>query len=202
MIHIYKKGTSDKTLVLLHGTGGNEEDLLGIAEYLDPSANVLSLRGDVNENGLNRFFKRIKEGVFDLEDLVYRTHKFHKVLDDLSKEYDFNRNNITAIGYSNGANLIASLLMHYKHVVKEAVLMHPMVPLRTVEIPQMPDTSIMITAGTNDPIIPKKESEELYNLFSKAQADITMQWYPYGHRISEDELNDVKDWLSKKEITV
>lgn len=202
MIHIFKKGTNDKTFVLLHGTGGNEEDLLDIATYLDPDANVLSLRGDVNENGLNRFFKRIKEGVFDLEDLVYRTHKFYKVLDDLSKEYGFNRHQITAVGYSNGANLIASLLMHYKHAVKEAVLMHPMVPIRELNIPGMPDTSIMITAGTNDPIIPKKESEELYDLLLQAQADITIEWYPYGHRISQDELKDIKNWLSKKEITV
>ncbi|MFP4287018.1 MAG: alpha/beta hydrolase [Candidatus Izemoplasmataceae bacterium] len=202
MIHIFKKGSKDKTLVLLHGTGGTEEDLLQIAEYLDPTANVLSFRGDVNENGLNRFFKRLKEGVFDLEDLKYRTNKFNDLLNDLAKEYQFDRYNITAIGYSNGANLIASLLMTYKHAVKEAILLHPMVPFRDKEIPKMPDTSVIITSGTNDPIIPKKESEALYTLLKNAEADVTIQWYQFGHRISEDELNDVKTWLSKKEITV
>jgi phospholipase/carboxylesterase len=202
MIHIYKKGTNDRTLVLLHGTGGNEEDLLQIADYLDKDANVLSFRGDVNENGLNRFFKRLREGVFDIEDLIYRTHKLKNLLTDLSKEYEFNPNNITAVGYSNGANLIASLLMHYKHIVKEAILLHPMVPIRNVAIPLMPDTSVMITAGSNDPIVPSKETEELYTLLKDAQADIEIKWYPYGHRLSQDELSDIKSWLEKKEITV
>src|SRR5690625_933768 len=114
MKHIFSKGTNEKTLLLLHGTGGNEEDLLPLARKIDPDANVLSVRGNVLENGMPRFFRRLAEGVFDEEDLIARTKELHEFLDKAAIENNFDRNNIMAIGYSNGANIAASLLFHYQ----------------------------------------------------------------------------------------
>ena len=201
MIHIYKEGFNDHTLLLLHGTGGNENDLLNIAKYIDEDANILSLRGDVNENGLNRFFKRLSEGVFDEEDLKYRTKKLYELLDSLANQYGFDRQNITAIGYSNGANILGSLLFHYNNAVKQAILFHPMVPLRNINLPRLEQTAILITAGTNDPICPIQESEELFDLFSSTEADVEISWYNFGHRLTEQEVFYAKDWLIKKETT-
>ncbi|MFU8786192.1 MAG: alpha/beta hydrolase [Candidatus Izemoplasmataceae bacterium] len=201
MIHIYKEGFNNHTLLLLHGTGGNENDLLNIAKYIDDEANVLSLRGDVSENGLNRFFKRLSEGVFDEDDLKYRTQKLHKLLDDLSNQYGFDRANVTVVGYSNGANIAASLLFHYKDVLKRAILLHPMVPLRNIEIPSLEKTSILITAGTNDPICPVKESEELFELLNNANGDVEISWFNFGHRLTEQEVFKAKEWFDKKEMT-
>ena len=201
MIHFYKEGSNNHTLLLLHGTGGSENDLLNIAKYIDEDANILSLRGDVNENGMNRFFKRLSEGVFDEEDLVYRTSKLYKLLDELSLKYEFDRNNITAVGYSNGANIAASLLFHYKDALKRAILFHPMVPLRNIELPSLTETSILITAGTNDPICSVKESEELFDYFHNANADVEISWYNFGHRLTEQEIFKAKEWLNKNEMT-
>src|SRR5699024_11695027 len=113
---------------LLHGTGGTEQDLLPLAEKVDPDANVLSVRGNVSENGMPRFFRRLAEGVFDEEDLIFRTKELNDFLDNAAEENNFDRNNIIAIGYSNGANIAASLLFHYQDALRGAMLHHPMVP--------------------------------------------------------------------------
>jgi len=132
MRHIFQKGNdlSKPTLLLLHGTGGTEHDLLPIAEIIDPNASVLSVRGNVSENGMPRFFKRLAEGVFDEKDLIFRTKELYDFLDEAAEKYALDRANMYAIGYSNGANIAASLLFHYKDVLKGAILHHPMVPRR------------------------------------------------------------------------
>ncbi len=120
MKHVFQKGkdTSKPVLLLLHGTGGNELDLLPLAEIMDPEASVLSVRGNVLENGMPRFFRRLAEGIFDEEDLIFRTKELNEFLDGAAKTYEFDRNNIVAIGYSNGANIAASLLFHYDNALK------------------------------------------------------------------------------------
>ncbi|MER2063113.1 MAG: alpha/beta hydrolase [Alkalibacterium sp.] len=198
MKHIFKQGTdlSNTTLLLLHGTGGSEEDLLPLAEHIDPSANVLSVRGNINENGMSRYFKRLRPGVFDEEDLRFRTHELNDFLDESAKEYGFDRSKIVAIGYSNGANIAGSLLFHYSDALAGAVLHHPMVPLRGLDLPDLSGLPVFIGAGKNDPICPSEESEELEQLLSNAGADITMHWENHGHQLTGTEIDAAANWYN------
>lgn len=197
MKHIFQKENLEHpTFLLLHGTGGDERDLLGLAHFLQPEYNVLSVRGEVKENGMNRFFRRISEGVFDEVDLVNRTHQLKEFIDQTSTEYGFDKKHIVALGYSNGANIAASLLFHYSDVFEKAILLHPMVPIRK-ELPDLSGVSVFIGAGKNDPICPPDQSIELNKLLSSANADVNLHWENSGHRISESELNAVKNWLKK-----
>ncbi|QBK25790.1 alpha/beta hydrolase [Ureibacillus thermophilus] len=199
MRHIFKAGTNpDKpVLLLLHGTGGDENSLLPLAEMIDPESAVLSVRGNVLENGMPRFFRRLAEGVFDEEDLIYRTQEFHRFLDDAAKEYQFDRNNIVAIGYSNGANIAASLLFLMNDSLKGAILHHPMVPIRGIPLPNLTGTDVFIGAGTNDPICPQQESVELQELLEGAGASVVIHWESYGHQLTITEVEKAKEWYEK-----
>jgi phospholipase/carboxylesterase len=194
--HIFKQGsdTSKPVLLLLHGTGGTEQDLLPLAEKIDPEASVLSVRGNVSENGMPRFFRRLAEGVFDEEDLIFRTKELHEFLDKAAKEHGFDRSNIVAFGYSNGANIAASLLFHYNDSLKGASLHHPMVPLRGIQMPNLSEVPVFIAAGKNDPICPAAESEELDELLRGAGAKTTVHWEMNGHTLTGSEVAVAADW--------
>lgn len=196
MQHIFKPGNDQAkpTLLLLHGTGGTEQDLLPLAKKVDPSANVLSVRGNVSENGMPRFFKRLAEGVFDEEDLIKRTEELNTFLDQAAAENNFDRNNIIAVGYSNGANIAASLLFHYQNALCGAILHHPMVPLRNITLPDLAGKDVFIAAGTNDPICAAEESEELYSLLEQAGADVTLSWENKGHQLTLNEVQTAASW--------
>lgn len=198
MKHIFKAGSNPKlpTLVLFHGTGGTEQDLLPIAEIVSPQSSVLSLRGNVLENGMPRFFRRLAEGVFDEEDLILRTKEVHDFLAEAAEQYDFAQDDIVAIGYSNGANIIASLLFHYSHILKGAILHHPMVPRRGIELPNLVNTPIFIGAGKNDPICPASETEELYSLLQGAGATVTVHWEHFGHQLTRTEVDAAAAWFN------
>lgn len=198
MKHIFQKGTNPAkpTLLLLHGTGGNELDLLPLAGMIDEEASVLSVRGNVLENGMPRFFRRLAEGIFDEEDLVLRTQELNQFLDDCSQKYEFDRDNIIAIGYSNGANIAASLLFHYQHALKAAILHHPMVP-RRIELPDLIGTNVFIAAGTNDPICSPLESKELQALLQEAGATVTLHWENRGHQLTREEVDAAAKWYKE-----
>ena len=196
MKHLFIKGSDQTkpTLLLLHGTGGTERDLLPLAAGIDPSANVLSVRGNILENGMSRFFRRLAEGIFDEEDLIFRTKELNEFLDEAAEQYEFNRTNILALGYSNGANIAASLLFHYENALSGAILHHPMVPRRGIALPDLTDTPIFISAGTNDPICPSKESEELYDLLEKAHAKVDIHWESNQHQLTYSEVDAAAKW--------
>ncbi|MFJ6413436.1 alpha/beta hydrolase [Terribacillus saccharophilus] len=196
MKHFFHKGkdSTKPTFLLLHGTGGNELDLLPLAGRIDEDASVLSVRGSVLENGMPRFFRRLAEGIFDEEDLVYRTRELNKFLDEAAAEYDFDRDNIIAIGYSNGANIAASLLFHYQNSLKGAILHHPMVPRRGIELPDLTGKNIFIAAGTNDPICSPAESLELVKLLKEAHADVQLHWENNGHQLTNTEVEAAREW--------
>ncbi|WP_404442021.1 alpha/beta hydrolase [Sutcliffiella horikoshii] len=194
MKHIFKKGSNKRLLLLLHGTGGTEQDLLPLAEMIDPEASVLSVRGNVSENGMPRFFRRLSEGVFDEEDLIFRTKELHEFLDEAAVKYEFDRNNVIAVGYSNGANIAGSMLFHYKNTLKAAVLYHPMVPRRGVELPELSETPVFIGAGKNDPICPASETEELSKLLEDAGSNVEVHWEYQGHQLTHSEVQASKKW--------
>ncbi len=197
MKHIFKRGTnpSKPTLLLLHGTGGNESDLLPLADMVDAEANVLSVRGNVLENGMPRFFRRLAEGVFDEEDLIFRTRELNDFLDKAAEKYQLDRTRIVAIGYSNGANIAASLLFHYEDALLGAVLHHPMVPRRGLDLPDLSGKKVFITAGTNDPICSAEESKELTALFEEANADVSLHWENRGHQLTAGEVEAAAGWF-------
>lgn len=199
MQHIFKEGTSPNkpVLLLLHGTGGDENDLLPIADIIDSEASVLSVRGNVLENGMPRFFKRLAEGVFDEEDLIFRTNELNQFLDEAANQYQFDRHNIVAIGYSNGANIAASLLFHIQDTLKGAILHHPMVPRRGVQLPNLEGTNIFIAAGVNDLICPQQESIELKELLESAGANVQDHWENRGHQLTMSEIQTAKAWYEK-----
>lgn len=199
MIHLFKKGNDESkpTLLLLHGTGGNERDLLPLAERIDPNANVLSVRGNVVENGMPRFFRRLAEGVFDIEDLIKRTEELNEFLNEAADQYGFDRDHILAIGYSNGANIAGSLLFHYQDALKEAILHHPMVPRRGIALPDLTGKKIFIAAGKNDPICSQEESVELKDFFEGAGAKVEMFWENHGHMLTYRELEAAKTWYDQ-----
>lgn len=199
MKHIFKSGKDpDKpVLLLLHGTGGTENDLMPLAAHIDPEASVLSVRGNVSENGMPRFFKRLSEGVFDMEDLKLRTEELHQFIAESAEKYGFDRSNVVAVGYSNGANIAANLLFTYDGALKAAILHHPMVPDREAEIPTLNGTPVFIAAGTNDPICPAQESEDLKRLLAEAGAEVELHWEEQGHQLTMPEVEAAKVWYRK-----
>jgi phospholipase/carboxylesterase len=199
MKHIFNKGkdATKPIFLLLHGTGGNELDLLPLAGMINDEASVLSVRGNVLENGMPRFFRRLAEGVFDEEDLLNRTKELNEFLDEAAVKYEFDRDNIIAIGYSNGANIAASLLFHYQNSLKGGILHHPMVPRRGIDLPDLTGKKVFIAAGTNDPICPPSESSELQSLLENANAEVVLHWENYGHQLTRQEVEAAAEWYRK-----
>ncbi|MCW3095951.1 MAG: Glyoxalase/bleomycin resistance protein/dioxygenase [Chthonomonadaceae bacterium] len=186
------------TLLLLHGTGGSEADLLPLGQALLPGANLLSLRGKVLENGMPRFFRRLAEGVFDQADLKFRTGEMAAFLAEAAIHYGFDAKRIIAVGYSNGANIAASLLLRQPEKLAGAVLFHPMVPFVPETLPDLSGKPIFIGAGRNDPIVPVVNTEELAALFEKAGAEVTQQWHRGGHSLTQEEVQAAQIWLQQR----
>lgn len=197
MRHLFEQGTDPKapTLLLLHGTGGTERDLLGLGRMIAPSSSLLSVRGNVLENGMPRFFRRLAEGVFDIEDLIFRTEELHHFLDEAAEQYGFDRNNIVAVGYSNGANIAGSLMFHYEGALRGAILHHPMVPRRGVQLPALNGTPVFVGAGKNDPICSPQETDELVQLLNDAGASVEVHWEQAGHQLTRTEAEAAAAWF-------
>ncbi|MDQ0254016.1 phospholipase/carboxylesterase [Evansella vedderi] len=200
MKHIFKKGEegNSTTLLLLHGTGGDENDLLPLGDMIDPGASVLSVRGNVDENGMNRFFRRLAEGVFDEEDLIYRTKELRDFVDQAAKDYGFDRSQVVAVGYSNGANIAGSLLYHYGKVLQGSVLLHPMVPRRGIDVPDLKGVPVFIGAGVNDPICPAQETKDLEKDLTGAGANVEVFWANLGHQLTREEVENAAAWYKKQ----
>ncbi|HEY9387241.1 MAG TPA: alpha/beta hydrolase [Nitrososphaeraceae archaeon] len=184
------------TFLLLHGTGGNEQDLIPLAYELDKSAAILSPRGKVLENGITpRFFRRLAEGVFDLEDLKFRTNELADFVIDSSKTYNFDLQHIIAVGYSNGANIAASMLLLRPEILSSAILFRAMVPLVPQTLPNLSDKHIFMSSGLYDPIVSRQEAENLYGLFKNAGAKVSLNWQESGHELTTEEIQKAKEWL-------
>jgi len=195
-IHEFISGSSNRTLLLLHGTGGNERDLIPLGRELDPTAALLSPRGKVLENGMPRFFRRLAEGVFDLQDLKNRTNELADFVPAAAQHYGFAADKVVAAGYSNGANIAASLLLLRPEILSAAILFRAMVPLIPERQPNLSRVRVWIGAGTNDPIIPTSETKHLAELLRSAGADVTLRYFPAGHELTPDDVEAARDWLT------
>ena len=186
------------TLLLLHGTGGDENDLLPVGRMLDERAALLSPRGKVFEHGMPRFFRRLAEGVFDHEDLVNRTHELAEFVERAATEYGLDPGRVFAVGFSNGANIAASLLLLHPKLLSGAVLLRAMVPFRPETLPGLSGTPVYIAAGRADQIVPAENTERLAQLLREAGAGVTLDWQPGGHGIGPEEIQSARDWLVEK----
>jgi phospholipase/carboxylesterase len=195
-IHQFVPGSSDRTLLILHGTGGNEHDLLPLGHELDPLAALLSPRGQVSENGHPRFFRRLAEGVFDLEDLKRRTDDLADFIEEAARHYQFDLNKLVAVGYSNGANIAASVLLQRPGILRTAVLLRAMVPFVPEKLPDLSGVRVWIAGGKQDMIIAPAETQRLADLLSGAGADVTVRFFDAGHGLTNTELVLAHRWLA------
>jgi predicted esterase len=196
-LHEFVPGNSNRTLLLLHGTGGNERDLIPLGRELDPNASLLSPRGKILENGMPRFFRRLAEGVFDLEDLRTRTNELADFVDAAVRHYKLPVNGIVAVGYSNGANIAASMLLLRPEIMHEAILFRAMVPLIPDRFPDLSPVRVWIGAGDQDPIVPPSETKRLAELLRRAGADVTIRFVNASHALTNDDVITARDWLEK-----
>lgn len=185
------------TLLLLHGTGGDESDLLPLGKELWPGAALLGVRGKVLENGMPRFFRRIREGVFDVEDLKFRTEELAEFIKAASERYGISTEKLIAVGYSNGANIAASLILLHPHYLAAAVLFRVMMPFTPDIVRDFRNLPIFIGSGERDPIVPRSQPEELGGIFESGGADVTVFWHQGGHELGEDDVETAKTWLSE-----
>jgi predicted esterase len=191
--------TSDApTLLLLHGTGGDENDLLPVGRMLDERAALLSPRGKILEHGMPRFFRRLAEGVFDHEDLMDRTHELAGFVDRAVDEYDIDQRRLFAVGFSNGANVAASLLLTYPRLLAGAILLRAMVPFEPDGMPDLSGIPVYLAAGRSDQMVPPANTERLAQVLREAGADVTLEWQPGGHGIGPDEIQAARNWLKDK----
>jgi predicted esterase len=189
---------SGPTLLLLHGTGGNETDLVDLGRQLAPGAALLSPRGKVMENGAPRYFRRIAEGVFDLEDLRNRTYELADFVGAAVERYRFAAERIVAVGFSNGANIAASILLLRPEVLAGAVLFRPMVPLIPEPLPQLRGRPVLLAAGRRDPIVSPDETERLRRLLGEAGASVTLHCEPKaGHALTPADVAVARGWLQE-----
>ena len=190
------RGIDAPTLLLLHGTGGNEDDLVPLGQTLLPDANLLSPRGNVLENGMPRFFRRLAEGVFDLKDLALRTEELGRFIVEAAGQYPIDTARVIAVGYSNGANIVASLLLRQPERLSAAILLHPMVPFEPDSVPDLAGKPVFISAGRNDPIVPVENTRRLVALLESANGKVTVNWHDAGHSLTRQEATAARDWLA------
>jgi predicted esterase len=195
--HVFRAPASPAapTLLLLHGTGGTEHDLIPLAADIAPSAGILSPRGKVLEGSMPRFFRRLAEGVFDLEDLRFRTDELARFVEASAARYGLDAATIVAVGFSNGANIAASLLLLTPGVLSAAILFRATVPIVPDPLPSLTGIRILMSNGLADPLIPMAQAEALEDLFRRCGADVTLERQPGGHKLTRRDVELAARWL-------
>ncbi len=196
-IHVYQPPSAPDapTLLMLHGTGGDEHDLVPLASELMPGAAVLSPRGKVLEHGMPRFFRRLAEGVFDLDDLRTRTSELAAFIGEAGAHHRFDPSRVIAVGFSNGANIAGALLLLTPGVLGGAILLRAMVPIVPDPLPSVPATPVLVSNGRMDPLVPAAETDRLAALLHSAGADVTLEWQHAGHQLVPGDLTAARRWL-------
>jgi phospholipase/carboxylesterase len=197
-IHLFRPGKDGdpRTLLMLHGTGDDEASFAGLGPILAPGAAVLSVRGNVSENGMNRFFRRRAEGVYDMDDLAFRTRALGAFVEAAIRHYEIDRDRLIGVGYSNGANILANLLFQEPSLVPAAVLMHPLIPFAPEDQPGLAGRRVLITAGEQDPICPPALTRALHGYLERQGAAAELMFYPGGHELQATELEAARRFVA------
>jgi phospholipase/carboxylesterase len=180
-------------ILLLHGTGGDENDLLPLGQAIAPGATLLSVRGKVLEHGMPRFFRRLAEGVFDEEDVRLRANQLADFVADARKRYDLTAP--IALGYSNGANIAAAMMLLRPEALAGGILLRAMVTLSKAPVADLAGKPVLIVSGQSDPIIPPSNAAALAATLTKAGADVQQEVLPVGHQLSQMDVSVAKTWL-------
>ncbi len=189
------EGAPDAPLFFtFHGTGGDETQFHALAAQLVPGAQVISPRGDVSENGMNRYFRRTGEGVYDMEDLGKRTRAMAAFL--ATEKARSGAGRVIGMGYSNGANILASVALDHPEIFDDIILMHPLIPWEPAPQPGLKGRRTLITAGRRDPICPPEQTERLVRYLSGQGSELTTHWHEGGHEISREEMSEVQKFLT------
>lgn len=199
-IHRFAAGTdpSAPPLLLLHGTGGDENDLIPLARKLSPGSAILSPRGDVSEHGSRRFFARLAEGVFDPAEITRRTLALADFVAAAAKQYQLDPARLTAVGFSNGANVAATLLLLRPATLAAAALLRPMVVLEPATLPNLKGKRVLLSSGNVDPIVPPEHPAQLAAMFRQAGAEVTLQTHAASHGLVPADFTAVRDFLQTR----
>jgi phospholipase/carboxylesterase len=190
-IHVKEPGTGTP-LLLLHGTGADETQLVGLGRLLSPGAPLLSPRGKVLENGMPRYFRRLAEGVFDEEDLRARALELAGWVDANADDPPI------AVGFSNGANIASAMLLLSPHTLNGALLIRPMVPLEPDPLPDLRGKHVLLLSGRADPMVAAGQPEKLAALLKRAGANVELSWQNAGHELGAGDVAEAKAWLERR----
>ncbi len=194
-IHAATRGRAGAPLLMtFHGTGGNEYQFHGFAERLIPGAHVVSPRGDVLEGGMNRYFRRTGEGVYDMADLAQRCDRMARFIHD--QKARTGAAHVAGLGYSNGANILMAVALEQPDLVDRMALMHPLIPWSPAPQPGLAGRRILITAGKRDPICPAPMTQALADYLADQGAEVTLEWHAGGHEITQGEVQAVTDFMA------
>ena len=199
-IYQFVSGTADRTLLLLHGTGGNENDLLPLGRVIDDGASLVSPRGKVLENGAPRFFRRLAEGVFDEKDVVARAHELANFVSAAAKKHGFDENTLVAIGYSNGANIASAMMLLGLLRFRGAILFRPMVPLSRPPDTSLENCTVLMCGGRFDPIATPQQVSALAELLRERNAQVEVRIQESGHELMNADVEAARDWLAASAI--
>ena len=197
-VHVAPRaGTADeRTVLLLHGTGGTQSDLLELGANVAPGLRLLGVRGQVLEAGMPRFFRRLREGVFDEADIIRRAADLAAFIPEAAVAYGFDPTKVVALGHSNGANIAAALMLLHPGALSGGALLRTMVPLVPATLPSLRGTRVLMAEGEVDPIIPRENAERLAAMLTSAGADVTLHWEPTGHGLTQADVAVTKKWLA------
>jgi phospholipase/carboxylesterase len=204
-IHRYvppEQNASGDTLLVLHGTGGDENDLIGVGQAVSPGAAILSPRGNVLENGAPRFFRRLSEGVFDPREVRSRAEELARFIHGAISNYNLDADRIFALGYSNGANVASTVMFVEPGLLRGAILLRPMLVYEPDELPSLTGSSALISAGRMDPIVPAPDVEKLDALLRSTGCDVTLNWQLAAHNLLPSEVREAAKWLALQRARV
>lgn len=191
MIHIVKEGSNNTVIIVLHGTGGNETDLFPIASFIDPQATLVGIRGNIEERGMLRYFARNNDGSFDLRSLAKETYELNTSIRGIIASNNFQDKKLVVLGYSNGANIMQSMMKEFDLPFDEIYLLHPSA-VRSDEPFLNQKAKVFVTSGDNDPYISKEAFEDILSTLKEASIEVSDFRHQQGHALTQEELEKIK----------